>query len=488
MALRYPAGAMRPNHALLPLALCLLMPAPAAAGPKDRLRQAEDLERALPLLLGQALTSDRAFEDLVALADGIGPRLAGSEGLDRAIAWGVQTMQRSGFDDVHTEEVMVPVWVRGAEAVTMLEPVHRDLPMLGLGGSVGSDGPIEAEVLVASSFDELAALPDEAVAGRIVLWDVPFTTYGATVAYRGRGASEAARKGAVASLVRSVTPVSLGAPHTGGLWYAKDAPQIPGAALTVEDSGSIRRLVERGVPVRLRLEMGAQTLPDAPSANVVGDVRGRELPDDVVIVACHLDSWDVGPGAQDDAAGCAMVLEAARLIAELPVQPRRTVRAVLFTNEENGGRGGKGYAAAHAEELDRTYAALEADLGSGAPAGWRLEVHNGADEAAVQASLEALEQRLAPLQRALAPLGAGGLRTGWSGSDIRPVVVAGVPGFGLDMDSAPYWPIHHTVADQVDKVDPDLLRRNVAVMAMTAFWLAELDGPLVDRDLPVIER
>ncbi len=474
---------MRPLVALL--ALCLL-PLPAHAGRKDR--EAGHLERALPLLMGQALSSDRALEDVVVLSDVIGPRLAGSEALDRAIAWGVQTMAAAGFDDVHTEEVMVPVWVRGRESVTMLEPHVRPLEMLGLGGSVGSDGPIEAEVVVASSFDELAALPDEAVAGKIVLWNVPFTTYGETVPYRGRGASEAARRGAVASLVRSVTNLSYGAPHTGGLWYAGDAPKIPGAALTVEDAASIGRLADRGVPVRLRLEMEARTDPDAPSANVVGDVRGRERPDEVVIIACHLDSWDTSPGAQDDAAGCAMVLEAGRLIAALPVRPRRTVRVILYTNEENGGRGGKGYAEAHADELASIHAALESDLGSGTPRGLRLQVHNGADEAAVEATRTRLEQRLAPLQQALAPLGASGLRPGWAGSDVGPLVRLGVPGFGLDVDSDTYWPIHHTVADTVDKIDPELLRRNVAVVAMTAFWLAEYEGELVDRSLPVYRK
>ena len=479
---------MRARPTLILLAVLLALPSTALAGRKDRARQSEDLERALPLLLGQALSTDRAWEDLVSLADGIGPRLAGSEGLDRAIAWGVERMKEAGFDAVGTEEVMVPVWVRGAERVSMLAPVQRELPMLGLGRSVGSGGPIEADVVVVGSFDELAGLPDEDVAGRIVLWDVPFTTYGETVPYRGRGASEAARRGAVASLVRSVTPVSLGAPHTGGLWYADDAPQIPGAALTVEDSAAIRRLADRGIPVRLRLEMQASTLPDATSANVVGDVRGRELPDELVIVACHLDSWDVGPGAQDDATGCAMVLEAARLISELPVRPRRTVRVVLYTNEENGGRGGKAYAAAHEAELGSVFAALESDLGSGAPRGWRLQVSNGADEAAVEATRTELEGRLAPLQRALAPLGADGLRAGWAGSDIDPIVKRGVPGFGLDVDSEPYWPIHHTVADSVEKVDPELLRRNTAVVALTAFWLAELDGELVDRSLPLLER
>jgi carboxypeptidase Q len=483
--------ALRRSAIAVPLLLVglVLVQLPAEARSKRVVIDSEQLvAESLPLLLGQALQSDRAWEDLVWLCDRIGHRLAGSEALDRAIAWATSRMEEGGLDAVRNEPVMVPVWRRGAERLSMVAPLERELLMLGLGGSVGTGGePIEADVVVAHSFEELRAMPDEAIAGRIVLWDVPFVGYGETVQYRSRGAMEAASRGAVASLVRSVTPVSLGTPHTGGQRLQDPATAIPGAAITVEDSATIARLAARGVAVRLRLSMEASTAEDVPSANVVGDVLGRERPDEVVVLGCHLDSWDVGQGAQDDGAGCVIVLEAARLIAALPIRPRRTVRVVLYTNEENGGRGGKGYAEQHADELDLHFAALESDIGAGEPLGWRLDVRTGADTAAVDANRAALELRLAPLAEALATLGAGGLREGWGGADIGPIVRKGVPGLGLDNDTTGYWPVHHTVADTIDKIDPHVLSRNVAVMAMTAFWLAEQDEPLVDRSQPVYE-
>ncbi len=364
----------------------------------------------------------------------------------------------------------------------MLAPIERDLPMLGLGGSVGTpNGPIEADVLVVSSFDELTARAAEAE-DKIVLFDVPFTTYGETVQYRGRGAHEAATVGAVASLIRSVTPESLQTPHTGAMHYGTDdlpAPRIPHAAITIEDAATIHRLADRGVVVRLRLSMAAETHEDVPSANVVAEVVGRERPDEVVVVGCHLDSWDVGQGAQDDGAGCVMAMEAGRLIGELAIAPRRTVRVVLYTNEENGLRGGKGYAEAHEASIGQHYAALEADIGSGEPLGWRLDVRAGADDDAVAANWDAAAEHLAPLLEALAPTGAVGLRKGGAGADVWPLTKRGVVGLGLDLDTSGYWPIHHTEADTIDKIDPQVFKRNVAAMTLTAFWLAEQEAPLI---------
>ena len=476
---------LRSLAAVLPLVL--LLPAVSSAGRRAPKIDSDALvERTLPSLLGRALTSDRAWDDLEFLCDRIGHRLSGTEALDRAVAWGVERMERGGLSNVHTEEVAVPRWVRGEEWARMLEPIARTLPMLGLGGSVATDGIVEAEVLVVSSFDELTARASEAQ-GRIVLYDVPFTTYGETVQYRSRGASEAARLGAVASLVRSVTPVSLRTPHTGGMRYADDAPSIPTAAITVEDAATIHRLARQGVTVRLSLYMEAKDEGEVPSANVVGEVLGRERPEEVVVVGCHLDSWDVGQGAQDDGAGCVMALEAGRLIAELHTPPRRTVRIVLYTNEENGLAGGRGYAEAHADALEQHVAALEADIGAGEPRGWRLDVRAGADEERVAANRAEATLRLQPLLSALEALGAGELSEGGAGADVWPLTSRGVPGLGLDMDLTGYWPIHHTEADTLDKIDPQMLRRNVAVVAMTAFWLAEVDGRLVEPGQPVFE-
>lgn len=464
------------HRPLLTILLVLALAAPAAA---RRKKQApHDIDAVSAELLGRALAGDRAWEDLVYLCDQIGNRISGSAALDRAIAWAKGRLEVPGVTAT-LEPVMVPKWVRGAERGTLLAPIERDLPLLGLGMTVGTpEGGVEAEVLVVSSWDELAANAERA-RGRIVLYDVPFTTYRETVQYRSKGASEASKLGAVAALVRSVSPESLSTPHTGALRYAEGVPPIPAAALTVEDAATLHRLQDRGVVPRVRLELGAKHHGEVPSSNVVGELRGRTWPDEVVILGCHIDSWDVGQGAQDDGAGCVMVMEALRLMAELPSPPRRTVRAVLYTNEENGLAGGRAYAEAHAGET--IVAALEADTGAGEPLGWRLDVRG--DEGESTARKDAAAAAFALIRSRLMPLGATGLRYAYAGADIGPLIAGGVPGLGVDFDTTGYWPIHHTEADTVDKIDPAVLARNVAVMTVTGYGLAEQDARLVPPDV-----
>ncbi|MCA9717899.1 MAG: M20/M25/M40 family metallo-hydrolase, partial [Myxococcales bacterium] len=285
------------------------------------------------------------------------------------------------------------------------------------------------------------------------------THYGTTVQIRSSGASEAARLGARAVLIRSVTARSLASPHTGALRYADDAPKIPAAALAVEDAERLTRMAARG-PVEVELFLGAKTLPDAESGNAIGELRGRELPDEVVVVGCHIDSWDVGQGAQDDGAGCVMAMEAARMLKELRLIPRRTVRVVLFTNEENGLRGGLAYHDAHKQE--RHAGAIESDAGCGAPWGFGI---TGPDEQVVADII-----KLAPL---FAPLGAGDLHPGGGGADISPLMKDGVLGVGVHPDTSRYFDVHHTRADTVEKIDPAHIRRNAAAMALMAYILAE---------------
>jgi carboxypeptidase Q len=362
-----------------------------------------------------------------------------------------------------------------------LEPVKRELHALALGGSVPTPPEgITGEVLVVDSFQALEASADKA-RGRIVLFDVPFTNYGDTVVFRADGPVAAAKQGAIAMLLRSVTPSSLNTPHTGGTWYEPDVPSIPAAALTVEDAAFLHRLSDRGSAPIVQMHLGTTTGLTAMSANVVGDVVGREKPEEIVLLACHLDSWDVGQGAQDDGAGCVIAMEAAALIARLPVQPRRTVRVVLYTGEEYGISGGKAYAAAHATEVANHVAAIEADTGAGEPLGFRLDVRAGSAGKDAPESMRATTValgRLAHLPPLLEPLSATSLSAEWSGADISPLVEQGVPGLGLDQDMTGYWPIHHTEADTVDKVDPQALRRNVAAMAIAAYTLAEMPETL----------
>jgi len=316
-------------------------------------------------------------------------------------------------------------------------------------------------VLVVGSFDELKRRRDEAT-GKIVLYNVPFTTYGRTVQYRVRGAVEAAQAGAVASLVRSVGPYSLDTPHTGMMRYEEDVPRIPHAAVTIEGATMMQRMQDRGQRIRLRLTMGARTLPDVPSRNVVAEIVGSEKPEEIVVLGGHIDSWDVGQGAHDDAGGSVAAWEAVRLMKALGLRPRRTVRVVLWTNEENGLRGARAYRDTHLDDVPNHVLAMESDSGVFTPSGFGF---SGTDEA------YALIQQIGSL---LDRIDAGTITRGGGGADISPLMQMGVPGMGLRVDGSKYFWIHHTAADTIDKVDPDDFRRCVAAMAVMAYVAADL--------------
>lgn len=433
-------------------------------------------------LMGAALTSDHAWLRLSELCDGIGHRLSGSKALEKAVRWAQQRMQEDGLDRVWLQPVRVPHWVRGEESAVMVEPGPQTLSILGLGRSVGTPrSGITADVVVAGSFREFAAMPDDAIRGKIVLWDVPFTNYGATVRYRGAGARRAAARGAVATLVRSVGPVSLRTPHTGSMSaYVDSFPKIPGAAVSIEDAAMMRRLLERGERVRVRLRMEARTLADALSHNVIGEIRGRELPDEVVLVGGHLDSWDVGQGAHDDGGGCVISMEALRLIRALDLRPRRTLRVVLWTNEENGLRGAEAYRDSLHSAAGRHVAAIESDGGVEAPIGFAVQI-NRANSDSVDAARTALAvERMRPLGALLQGLGAQRVTDNGGGADIGPLMEQGVPGIAHRTVGTHYFDWHHTASDMMDKVDPTELRQNVAAMTVMAWMLADMPGRLDD--------
>ena len=415
-----------------------------------------------------AATADQfAWDRLAELTDTYGARLSGSENLNRAIAWAVETMKKDGLENVHTERVMVPRWVRGNESIEIVEPPHTVVPMLGLGGSIATPpAGIEAEVMVVASGDDLNRRAVEAK-GRIVLFNVPYTNYGETVAYRSGGASMAARHGAVASLVRAVGPMGLRTPHTGGMNYADGVAKIPTAAIPAEDANRIQRLVNRGVKVRLRLKMEAKFEADVESFNVVGEIRGREKPEEIVLVGGHFDSWDPGTGASDDAVGCIVTWEAARLMKKLNIRPRRTVRVVLFTNEENGLRGGNGYRDAHAKEAANHIFAVESDSGVFAPA--RLGFTGS----------EAARKIIGEIGTLLAPIGMQDIAPGGGGADIGPIATLGkVPMMAYAGDSTKYFTIHHTPADTVDRIDPQEVSKAAASIAAMVYVVADMPQAL----------
>ncbi len=424
------------------------------------------LKPAADRLIDAALADTAAWERLTYLVDRFGSRFSGSESLEAAHEWILAEMERDGLENVRGEPVMVPHWVRGEESATLIEPRRQELPMLGLGGSIAttSEG-ITAEVLVVGSFDELEQRAAEA-RGKIVLFDAPFTTYGETVRYRSQGAIAAARAGAVASLIRSVTPYSMKTPHTGGMSYSDDVPRIPHAAITVEDAMLLHRMQERGERIVVTLRMSAQMLPDAESQNVIAELRGREFPDEIVVLGGHTDSWDVGQGAMDDAGGVVAAWEAVRLMKELGLRPRRTVRVVGWTNEENGLRGANAYRDAHLDELDDHVLAIESDAGVFKPLGYGF---TGGDEAFAIIS---------EVGRLLARIDAGEITRGGGGADIGPVMQLGVPGMGLNVDGTRYFWYHHTDADTIDKLDVREFLECVASLAVMAYVVAELPEPL----------
>jgi len=414
-------------------------------------------------LIEAAMTDSAGFERLADLCDTFGPRFSGTDNLEDAIDWILLQMQQDGLENVHGEDVMIPKWVRGNESAYMISPWKKELHMLGLGGSIGTPPEgISAEVMVVSSYDELTERADEAV-GKIVLFNVPFTNYGETVQYRSGGAIAAAQAGAVASVIRSVGPYSMNTPHTGGMRYKDDVKKIPHAALTVEDAAMIARMVERGQNVSITLKMEGHFVDDSPSRNVVAEIKGSEYPEEVIVMGGHIDSWDVGQGAMDDAGGCVAAWQALKLMNDLGLRPKRTVRVVLWTNEENGLRGGNAYRDSHKDEIDNHILAIESDAGVFKPSGFGF---SGSDEA---------YELLSDIGTLLASIESGKITKGGGGADIGPIMREGVPGMGLSVDGSKYFWYHHTNADTWDKLDPDEFNRCVATMAVMAYVVADMD-------------
>ena len=417
-------------------------------------------------LLSAATTSTNACARLAYMCDTFGPRFSGSTNLEAAIDWVMTEMKRDGFSNVHGEPVTIPRWVRGRESLELIAPHTRSMPMLGLGGSIATPKEgITARIFVVKSFEDLATNKAKA-AGRIVVFNVPYEDYHKTVAVRTRGAIEASRAGAVASLVRSITPVSLQTPHTGNMSYEDGVPKIPHAAITIEDAELLQRLQDRGESPVLLLKMEATTISNGLSRNIIADIPGSEKPNEIVLVSGHIDSWDVGQGAQDDGGGCIAAWESARLILKSGLKPRRTIRVVFWTNEENGLGGAKAYAAAHAASLDKHVAAIESDSGIFKPTGFGL---TGSEKAMT------VLKSYAPL---LEPLSATQMEFGCRGADVLQLLSGGVPAMHLEVDRDRYFWYHHTSADTVDKVSPKDLNDCTATLAIMVWSLANSKEPL----------
>ncbi|HEY0590175.1 MAG TPA: M20/M25/M40 family metallo-hydrolase [Thermoanaerobaculia bacterium] len=441
------------------LAAALLAPhAGFAASPDDAAK-----------LLARALESRGAWDVAYHLTDRIGPRLSGSPNAERAVEWTAATLRSWGLD-VRLQPITVPRWVRGIEEAALVAPNEQKLAVTALGGSVATpESGITAPVVEVRTYDELRAL-GEKVRGTIVFYNRrmdpelvasgrAFEAYRLAVEFRGTGAVEAAKQGAVAVVIRSVASHTLRTPHTGSTRYDDAVAKIPAGAISTEDADLIERLIAHGESVSMRLVLTPKQLPDVPSANVIAEIRGTEKPDEVVVIGGHLDSWDLGTGAIDNASGVAMTMEAMRVIHRLGLAPRRTIRAVLFMNEENGGRGGRAYAAAHPAASH--YAAIESDAGAGAPRGFVTTLDGDARAR--------LEEKLA----ILAPIGANHLTTSpGTGADTGHLTRQGVVGFGVAPDNRLYFAYHHAPSDTLDKIDPAHLQQNAAAMAVLTWILA----------------
>ncbi len=420
-------------------------------------------------LRAEGLKSDLAWEVLSSLTTEVGHRFAGSDGDKRAVVWAGHKLRELGFENVRAEPVMVPHWVRGENTGEITAPYPQKVVLLAIGGSVATpDDGLEAEVLRVESLETLVALPDDAARGKFVFIDGKMertqdgSGYGRAVRKRGAGPVEAAKKGAVGLLIRSAGTSPNRIAHTGGTRYQPDIVRIPAAALSNPDADLLAAQVASGKPVRFKLRLLTRELPEEPSANVIGEIRGREKPEEIVLLGAHLDSWDVGQGAHDDGAGVAIVVAAAKLVASLPERPRRTLRVVLFANEEFGLSGARAYAATYQDDLDRHVAAFEADLGAG-----KVWSFSSGVETPHLPKVEAIAQLLAPLGI------ARGDNDGRGGADLSPMRPARVPFFGLAQDARPYFDLHHTENDTLAMVDPEALKQNLAAHAVLAYMLAE---------------
>ena len=429
----------------------------------------------------EALSSEYSLKQTAYMTNNIGPRLSGSPQAARAVEWVASEMRKIGLE-VQLQKLSVPHWVRGEEKgeLTEFEGMAKGstqrIVLTALGGSVAtSENGLEADVVVVESFEELSALGKENIEGKIVLFNVKFdrdlseagvagNAYGMVTRYRGGGASAAARLGAVGALVRSAGGSQNRLAHTGGMRYAEGVPKIPAAAVSYEDAETMAYLAKMG-KLRMRLILTPKTFPNAVSYNVIADLKGSEKPDEIVIVSGHLDSWDLGTGALDDAVGVANAMQVPFLLKKLKMKPKRTIRVVAFMNEENGFVGATTYA--DEADIPNHFAAIESDLGASHPIGF---VFAGKPEALPY---------FTPISSILSSQGASQVdRRPSASSDISALTAKGVPSFGPWFDSRTYFNYHHNAADTFDKVDPQQLKENGAVMAVLAYGLANLEQPL----------
>jgi len=462
---------MRKQNYPILVGLLLASIASATAADKTPAFTRADLAAATTLR-ERAMADATAYQLVESLTTEVGPRPAGSPADKAAVAWALREMQRLGFANVHTVDTLVPHWVRGEAEFAVLAPYPQIMPTLALGGSVGTGTEgIEADAVMVKDLAALAALPAGAVTDKIVFFSNRMERtrdgagYGKAVAVRALGPSAAAALGAAGIVVRSISTSNTRFPHTGASRYAANVPRIAALAISNPDADALVRQFESGKPVRLRIRSSSRDLPQMHSANVVGEIPGTDLANEIVILGAHLDSWDPGVGAIDDGAGVAIMMGVAKLIKSLDQKPRRTIRVVLFANEEFGGSGAAAYLAANEAQVARHVLGFEADLGAGPV--WRLSSRVN------PAQLPVVDQ----IFRALAPLKlVRGDNLANGGADLEALAKLGMPVLEPGLDATAYFDVHHTANDTMAQVDPQALRQSVAAFAATVWLGAQYSG------------
>lgn len=453
------------------LVTAAMLAGPALAQAVEPAPIAPGVMRSAETLMARGLQDNVGLQFVEDLTTEVGPRLAGSEAEARARDWAVAELKELGFSNVRVDDFQIPYWNRVRESAQIVSPAPQTLEITMLGGSRPTpEGGITAEVVRFASMAELQAADPSVVGEKIVFIDEAMTRtqdgsgYGVAVGKRRSCAAVTVEKGGLACLIRSVGTDNHRFPHTGMMARGEAIGAGPGAALSAPDAEQLTRLMARG-PVTLKLDLEVETREAAPSGNVIGEVRGRgDLADEIILLGCHLDSWDLGTGAIDDGAGCGIVVGAARLIAKLPGRTKRTIRVVLYGSEEVGLLGGNAYAEAHADELDLHVFASESDFGAGRI--WQFQTGFG-DGALAYAQA---------MQAALHPLGIGPAdNNARGGPDIGVLSRAGVPVVSPKQDGLDYFDLHHTPDDTFDKIDPEAFRQNVAAYAVFT-WLASETG------------
>lgn len=418
----------------------------------------------------EILTNGECYKTLTYLCKTIGPRLSGSAGAAKAVQYTKKVMEDYGFQKVFLQDVMVPHWVRGAKEEAYIEngKTKTKVPIAALGGSVATPAlGVKAEVIEVKTFDELKALGEAKVKGKIVLFNRPmdpkkidtFEAYGGAVGQRGNGASEAAKYGAVGAIVRSMTTLQDDNPHTGGMRYAPGIPMIPTAAISTNGANLLSKLIKENPKLKFYFKQNCETLADAPSHNVVGEIRGTEKPDEIIVIGGHLDSWDLAEGAHDDGSGCVQAIEVLRAMNALGIKPKRTIRAVMFMNEENGLRGGTKYADLAKQNNEKHIAALESDDGGFTPRAFGM-VGTTAQIAKVEV-----------YKKLLSPYGIAEIGRGAGGADIGPLGNSGTLLIGFKPDSQRYFDYHHAQNDKLEAVNERELQLGAASMAALVYLI-----------------